>query len=129
VPPAPSPTPSNNEAKPAEAAYSAPSFDSANEKPTLPDIDPATISPVNGGFTLDMTPGGGDFLIMNGNAVYWSKGDKKNVVVLTVKGDIIAYGVEPGGVRVYNRQNKGFFAKFLGINGSGVPYFGKLEEQ
>jgi hypothetical protein len=75
-----------------------------------------------------MTPGGGDFLIMNGNAVYWSKGDKKNVVVLTVKGDIIAYGVESAGIRVYNRQNKGFYAKYLG-NNSGVPYFGKLEEQ
>ena len=78
---------------------------------------------------IDMTgTGSQDFLIMNGNALYWSKGDQKNVIVLTVKGDIIAYGVQADGIRVYNLQNKGYFAKYLGAN-NGVPYFGKLEEQ
>jgi len=105
-----------------------PVFDATVEKPTLPDVDPTTIGFVNDGFTVDMTPNGGDFVKMVGNKVYWSKGDKKNIVVLEVKGSIIAYGVEAGGIRVYNSQNKGFFAKYLGI-AKDVPYFGKLEEQ
>ena len=123
--PAPGTTPQN----PIVITTPPPTFDSTAEKPSLPDIDPATISPVNGGFTIDLTgPGSQDFLIMNGDSVYWSKGDKKNIVVLTVKGDIIAYNINNDGIRVYNRQNKGFIAKYLGAN-NGVPYFGKLEEQ
>jgi hypothetical protein len=106
-------------------------------------VDPATISPNNVGYRLDMDGDGIiDFAIMSGNTLYYAKGSSKAnkdlIPVLVIKGTLIAYYVMPeadskGVLRpkllFWNDKRDGFFQRCLGVDAHGLPYFGEVEDQ
>ena len=117
---------------------SVPEFDATTAKPSLPDVDPATISKDNPGYVIDLDGDGvDDFVKMESNILSWTKrpvDQNKPVAVLTIKGDIIAYNVlvRPGDTRpsvlFWNAKYKGFFQRCAGV-AVGKPFFGAVEEQ
>lgn len=121
--------------------YTAPVFDMNTHQSSGPDIDPATISPKNDGYHIDLDGDGiPDFVILSGeNELSWTKGpdDDRNkpVVVLQIKGNVMAYAilVRPGDKRpsvlFWNDRKKGYFQTCGGLNDRGIPYFGEVESQ
>jgi hypothetical protein len=127
------------DAPPGVAAHSdIPSVDVAKEKPSIADVDPATISPVNDGYVIDLDGDGvPDFVKLEGGVVSWTKGPADQhhpVAVLTIQGDLLAYTITvlPGdklpSILFWDHNRKGYFRRCLGTR-DGIPYFGQLEQQ
>ncbi len=113
-------------------ASSAPLFDPSTSAPSGgPDVDPATINPVNNGFTVDLGEAEGLFKL-DGNTLWWTPSpvaNSKPVVVLQIKGSLIAYTFQlrPGDTRpsiiFWTSNRKGYYQTCRGVSG-GIPQFG-----
>jgi len=108
-----------------------------NRSPNLPDVDPATISPNNSGYTIDMDGDGIiDFVILENNTLYFTKNNVgKKVPILTIKGNLMAYSINvlPGkslpSLLFWDVNRKGYYQDNLGNNANGLPFFGEVENQ
>ena len=106
-------------------------------------VDPATISPENNGYLLDMDGDGVvDLVILRGTTLYYTKQavntQYTEIPILSIKGNIIAYMVqlEPSTngkavpvLHFWNDQRDGFLQRCLGTNDSGIPFFGDVESE
>ncbi len=123
--------------------YKAPTFDITKHKPSGPDIDPATISPQNNGYFIDLDGDGilDKLMLDDTGKMTWSKGKKGGdfyypVVVLTITGQsLMAYTVltrqgdtKPSVLFWTSGDRKGYHATMLGLTETGYPYFGGIEE-
>jgi len=113
------------------APYVAPSIDILTQVPSQPDLDPATLNPVNNGFDMVLDEVRGNMRMDLGNRLYWTVPGKPPVVVLEIKGDLVAYRMDmlPGDSEprliYYTKNRKGYSCACFGLSVQGVPYFGE----
>ena len=108
-----------------------------NRKPNLPDVDPATISPNNPGYTIDVDGDGIiDFITLENNTLYFIKNNVgEKVPILTIKGNLLAYNVcilpnkTLPSLLFWDTNKKGYYQDNLGNNANGIPFFGEVENQ